>query len=143
MKIGVMLSDLVQSLFKKPVTEMYPTERREPSNHLRAQLLWNPAKCTGCNLCVKDCPANAIELITLDKKNKRFVMRYHADRCIFCAQCVQTCRFSCLEMSQTQWELAALHKEPFTIYYGDHADIEAILENQLVPGATQPVGQPT
>jgi NAD(P)H-quinone oxidoreductase subunit I len=135
MKIGAMLGDVTRSLFRRPFAEKYPFERRQAPERLRGRLYWNPEKCTGCSLCNKDCPANAIELITLDKANKRFVMRYHIDRCTFCAQCVQNCRFKCMEMSSEQWELAALNKEPFTVYYGNDADIEAVLARFAQPDA--------
>lgn len=127
MKIGTMLRDIARSLFLRPATRRYPFERTAVPERLRGALHWNPKGCTGCCMCTRDCPANAIELITLDKASKRFVLRYHVDRCTFCAQCVQTCRFGCLEMSNDQWELAATRKEPFTIYYGDEADVETIL----------------
>jgi NAD(P)H-quinone oxidoreductase subunit I len=133
MKLGVMWADLVRSLFRRPATEKYPFERRPTPKRLRGALRWNPEKCTGCALCVKDCPADAIELITLDKANKRFVMRYHADRCTFCAQCVQNCRFKCLEMSNEEWELAALNREPFEVYYGEEADVAAFLAQRARP----------
>jgi len=120
-----MLSDVARSLFRRPATQRYPFERRVAPARLRGMLMWDAGKCTGCALCNKDCPAHAIELITLDKKNKRFVMRYHVDRCTFCAQCVENCRFGCLSMSSTTWELAALSKAPFTICYGREADVEA------------------
>jgi formate hydrogenlyase subunit 6/NADH:ubiquinone oxidoreductase subunit I len=137
MKIGTMLRDIAQSLFRRPATRRYPAERRAPPERLRGALRWNPERCTGCRMCTKDCPANAIELITLDKAGKRFVLRYHLDRCTFCAQCVQTCRFGCLEMANDQWELAALRKEPFTVYYGNDADVEAVLAGRARPDAAQ------
>jgi formate hydrogenlyase subunit 6/NADH:ubiquinone oxidoreductase subunit I len=137
MKIGTMLRDIVQSLFRPPATRRYPAERQTPPERLRGALHWNPERCTGCCMCTKDCPANAIELITLDKASKRFVLRYHMDRCTFCAQCVQTCRFGCLEMPSDQWELAALRKEPFTVHYGNDADVEAVLAGRARPDATQ------
>lgn len=127
MRIGTMLNDVWQSLFRPPVTEKYPYERGDPPARLRGKLRWRPERCIGCGLCAKDCPAKAIELITLDKENRRFVLRYHLDRCTFCSQCVQSCRFNCLEMTNDQWELAAYHKEPFTVYYGDEADVETLL----------------
>ncbi len=127
MKIGTMLNDVAASLFKPPVTEKYPFERRAAPERLRGQLVWNSESCTGCGLCAKDCPANAIEVIILDKKNKQFVMRYHIDRCAFCAQCVESCRQGCLTMSDELWELAALEREPFLIYYGDKHNVERIL----------------
>jgi len=126
-RFAAMLNDIVESLFKRPITEKYPFERHPAPERLRGKLMWDPEKCTGCGLCNKDCPSNAIELITIDKKAKRFVMEYHADRCTYCAQCVQNCRFECLSMSPEQWELAALNKEPFTVYYGKDEDVQTIL----------------
>ncbi len=135
MKIGSMLGDIVGSLFKKPVTEKYPFERYPASENLRGKLHWDPEKCTGCQLCVKDCPADAIELITLDKVNKRFVMRYDIDRCTFCNQCVLSCRFDCLSLSNEEWELAALDKKAFRVYYGKDEDVQFLLERAAQPGA--------
>jgi formate hydrogenlyase subunit 6/NADH:ubiquinone oxidoreductase subunit I len=134
-----MLGDVVHSLFKRPVTERYPFERRAAPERLRGKLFYNPEKCTGCGLCNKDCPSNAIELITLDKKAKRFVLRYHMDRCTYCAQCVQNCRFECMGMSPEQWELAALTKEPFTVYYGKDEDVQAVLAKFLDAKTAEPV----
>jgi formate hydrogenlyase subunit 6/NADH:ubiquinone oxidoreductase subunit I len=138
MKFGVMLGDIVRSLFKRPVTEMYPFKKQASPERLRGALYYSPEKCTGCQLCVKDCPSNAIELVTIDKAHKRFVMRYHLDRCTYCAQCVQNCRFSCLGMSNEQWELAALNKQPFTVVFGRDEDIQKLLE-KATPEPGKPV----
>lgn len=110
------------------MTQKYPFERRPTPARLRGALHFNPEKCTGCGMCIKDCPADAIELITLDKKNKQFVLRYHIDRCTFCAQCVRTCSYNCLEMSPEQWELAAGDRQPFTVLYGNESDVKTVLE---------------
>jgi formate hydrogenlyase subunit 6/NADH:ubiquinone oxidoreductase subunit I len=125
--LTTILRDVFGGLTHRPVTVQYPAERQPVPAHLRGALTWNPEKCTGCGLCVKDCPSNAIELITLDKAAKQFVIRYHADRCAFCAQCVQNCRFECLGMSPEQWELAALTKAPFTVMLGNEADVDKFL----------------
>jgi formate hydrogenlyase subunit 6/NADH:ubiquinone oxidoreductase subunit I len=135
MNLAAMLGDVLRSLGRKPVTERYPFERKEAPENLRGQLVWDAEKCTGCLLCVKDCPSKALELITVDKVNKRFVMRYHVDRCTYCAQCVETCRFSCLHMSNEQWELAALKKEPFTVYYGRDEDLKRVLAAAEAPAS--------
>ncbi len=111
MKIGTMVGDVLGSLFRQPVTQQYPFERKEAPRRLRGKLHWDAEKCTGCLLCVKDCPAQAIEVIMVDKANKRFVMRYHVDRCTFCSQCVVSCRQGALGMSSEEWELAALNRE--------------------------------
>lgn len=68
MKIATMLGDVWQSIWQRPITQKYPFERLEAPVRLRGKLHWNPEKCTGCALCNKDCPANAIEIITVDKK---------------------------------------------------------------------------
>jgi formate hydrogenlyase subunit 6/NADH:ubiquinone oxidoreductase subunit I len=125
-----MLGDVLHSLVRSPATRNYPDERHETPERLRGRLHWEPANCTGCALCVKDCPSKAIELITVDKANKRFVLRYDMDRCVYCGQCVQSCRFDCLQLSSEDWELAALTRAPFTVYYGNPEDVRTVLDRQ-------------
>ena len=132
MKLSTMLGDVALSLLRKPFTVRYPFERPPTPAALRGQVLWEPEKCTGCGLCVKDCPSRALDLIVVDKAAKRFVMLYHADRCTFCDQCVQTCRFDALRLSPDQWELAALTKDAFAHYYGRKEDIRAVQGHPLM-----------
>jgi NAD(P)H-quinone oxidoreductase subunit I len=142
MTIGSMFGDIFKSFFKKPITEKYPFIKVEAPENLRGKLVWDPEKCTGCMLCVKDCPANGIELITVDKVNKKFVMRYNVDRCTFCAQCVESCRSGCIEMSDEMWELASTKKDPFEVYYGKEEDIQALLDSTARPEVTVPCPEP-
>ena len=132
MTIGGMLRDVLTSLVHHPVTERYPFERQPVPSRLRGEVLWDAAKCIGCGLCVKNCPAEALQLYVLDRKAKRFVMRYHVDRCLFCAQCANTCPRGALSLSDQQWELAALSKEPFDVYWGEDADVQAVLAGTAV-----------
>ena len=138
MKIATMLGDVWQSIWQRPITQKYPFERLEAPVRLRGKLHWNPEKCTGCALCNKDCPANAIEIITVDKKEKRFVMKYHMDRCTYCAQCVESCRFSCIEMSDEEWELAATDKTLFTVTYGTENDLREFMAKFADANITTP-----
>ncbi len=138
MKIGTMLGDTLRSLFKRPFTQQYPFVKLDPPEHLRGRLTFENKGCTGCGLCVKDCPAVALELIVNDKKAKRFVFRYHEDRCTYCGQCVQSCRFSCLNMSGEAWELASVSKEPFTMEFGTEADVQPAVEKSSQPGGAAP-----
>ena len=128
MKIGSMMSDVFRSFFRKPVTRQYPFDRREAPDNFRGKLEWDPSNCTGCQLCVKDCPADAIELIIIDRAKKRFILRYDADKCIFCEQCVVNCRFNCLDLKSTKWELGAMNKEGFSVYYGRDEDVQEYLK---------------
>jgi len=127
MTIGSMLGNIVTSLFKKPATERYPFERHPEPARLRGKLTFDPTRCSGCALCVKDCPADALELITVDKATKKFVMLYHTDRCTFCSQCVESCRFDCLGLPHEKWELSSGNKPSFVVLYGRDEDVQAAL----------------
>ena len=126
MRIGAMLGDITRSLFKRPVTELYPFERRPAPARLRGLLVFDPAKCTGCKICMRDCPAKALQLIVVDKATKRFAMKFHSDRCTYCAQCVVSCNFSSLSMSSDQWELAGLSPNGFEMTFGRDEDLAAL-----------------
>lgn len=126
-KIGTMFGDVVNALFKKPATNLYPFVREEAPQGLRGHVVWDPSNCTGCGLCAKDCPSNALDMIVLDRKAKRFVMRYRLDQCTFCAQCVASCRQDAIALAYEQWELAELTREPFTSVYGEPDDIAEAL----------------
>lgn len=127
MKLGVMVGDIVSSLFKRPVTELYPVERTPAPERLRGKVFYEPDVCTGCGLCVKDCPSEALELIVIDRAKKRYIMHYYTDRCTFCSQCVESCRTGSIRLSNEEWELAALDKDHFMITYGRKEDIETVL----------------
>jgi formate hydrogenlyase subunit 6/NADH:ubiquinone oxidoreductase subunit I len=130
-----MLGDISRSLFKRPVTELYPFERRPTPERLRGQLTFDPAKCTGCKICSRDCPAEAIEIVVVDKATKRFVMNFHTDRCTYCAQCVVSCNFDALGMSHERWELAALDPGAFGVSFGRDDDLKTLAERQAAATA--------
>ena len=49
-------------------------------------------KCTGCGLCVKDCPYDAIEI-----KEKLAVIK---DNCTLCGACVESCEFDAIVLEK-------------------------------------------
>lgn len=65
----------------------------------RGRLNYDRAKCIGCAMCTKVCPAHAIELDpeTAGKKPRKVLL--HGDRCCFCAQCNDVCPVSALSMT--------------------------------------------
>ena len=135
-RIG-MLSDLARSAFRRPVTERYPFEKRPTPPQFRGLLRWDPESCTGCALCAKDCPTEALELITIDKADKRFVIRYHVDRCTFCGQCAYGCRQACIDLTEGEYELAQSDRGRLIVVLGRPEDIERLeqLENGAAPVA--------
>lgn len=130
MRIGAMLGDISRSLFKRPVTELYPFERRPAPERLRGQLMFDATRCTGCRICVRDCPAQAIDITVVDKATKRFVMKFRTDRCTYCAQCVVSCNFDSLSLSHEHWELAALTQAPFALSLGREEDLRTLAERE-------------
>ena len=106
------LPKLFRQLFSGSYTNTFPTVNMPPSltdalenpgiltppllvgERFRGRVDLNRAKCIGCRLCIKYCPANAIESQPEEKK----VIIYN-DRCCFCAQCVEVCPPKCLSMS--------------------------------------------
>jgi len=60
----------------------------------RGKIAYEKDKCTGCQLCVKVCPARAIEFLPEEKKVRIFVAR-----CCFCSQCNDICPVGCLSMT--------------------------------------------
>ena len=113
MKLGSMWKDVSKSLFVRPATERYPFEKSAAPQRLRGMLHWDADTCSGCTLCQKDCPAEAIEVEVVDRKSKQFTFTYYADRCTFCAQCVHSCNKNSIALSNQEWELAALDRTPF------------------------------
>ena len=109
--------ELLKQLFKKPATNVFPftyypdsilkllekVEKGEakinphveiPKN-FRGKIVYDRDECIGCKLCIKVCPAEAIEFIP-DKKK----IKIHLDHCIFCSQCNDICPKNCLNMSE-------------------------------------------
>jgi formate hydrogenlyase subunit 6/NADH:ubiquinone oxidoreductase subunit I len=105
MKPGKMIKQVLQSIFKKPATNMYPYEKLEMPDNIRGKLKFHPEKCTGCKLCMKDCPADAITINKLGEKQFEAVI--DLGKCIYCAQCVDTCPAKALEITKNV-ELAQL-----------------------------------
>ncbi len=125
------LSVTMKTLFKKPVTRQYPTEKREPVPGARGlhALVKNPvtgeAKCVGCGLCAAMCPSQCIHIYTSEgDDHKKIVDRYEVEvlRCLFCGFCVEACPYGAIVLTD-HYEYASYNRDDF--YYTK----EMLLEN--------------
>ncbi|MEX2598083.1 MAG: 4Fe-4S dicluster domain-containing protein [Dehalococcoidia bacterium] len=124
-------------LFKKPVTAHYPEQ------HLPVQqrymgfpaLLWDDTAdepfCTGCMVCVRECPTQCMSAQMHDNPNyaegkshrRKIIQNFeiNLNRCILCGICVDVCSFDAIEMSY-EHELAGYARA------GARANLDALLE---------------
>ncbi len=103
--LGKMVMEVLKTFLQKPVTVLYPREKLEMPEKFRGKLVFHPEKCIGCQLCVKDCPSNAIKIRKLP--DGKFEAEIDLDKCIYCAQCVDSCPKKALEATKDV-ELAQL-----------------------------------
>ena len=96
----------------KPITQMYPEERRTPYPrfHGLQKLLQEDGKekCVACGLCARVCPVQCITVEAAeDEHHAKYAQRYEIDisRCIFCGYCAEACPVGALLMSG-EYELA-------------------------------------
>ena len=116
-RLGSMLEAVMGSLFRKPATMRYPFEKFVMPKDFRGQPKVHSEKCTGCRLCIRDCPSQAI---TITKEGERkFEASIDLGRCVYCAQCAETCAKKAIDIS-TDFELAQLDKGKLKVIF--HAE---------------------
>ena len=124
---------------RKPVTAEYP----EPQKRLAVQerymgfpaLLWDgeveEPYCTGCMVCVRDCPTQCMSAQMMDNpkheegtsRRRKIINEFEINlgRCILCGICVDVCNFDAIEMSH-EHELSKYRRN------GNRADLPRLLD---------------
>jgi formate hydrogenlyase subunit 6/NADH:ubiquinone oxidoreductase subunit I len=92
-----LLPELLRTLLSPRITVRYPFEPMELPSAFRGRVTVDPELCRGCGLCVRDCPANALELDHPDNDHHR--LSYYVYRCAFCGQCQLTCPFGAITLT--------------------------------------------
>jgi NAD(P)H-quinone oxidoreductase subunit I len=112
-----MVPELIRQLLSNPATNKFPAKYLPPSitdylrlvkegkasmnppigvpPNFRGKIVYERDACTGCTLCVRVCPSNAIEVLPETKR-----MRIWITQCIFCSQCTDACPKNGLRMSE-------------------------------------------
>jgi hydrogenase-4 component H len=91
-----LLPELWRTLFTQRTTVRYPFAPLELPPCFRGKVTIEPTLCTGCGLCVRDCPAFALEL---ERENReKFRLIHYRDRCAYCGQCETSCRLGAITL---------------------------------------------
>ena len=80
---------IMDALFTPPETVNYPFSALELPVGFRGALVIDPEKCSGCGLCVRDCPAEGLALIKESREEFRLI--HFPARCAYCGQCEDSC----------------------------------------------------
>jgi ech hydrogenase subunit F len=88
-----MIKTVIENLFSKPATRVFPIEKREPAPDVRGTVEFSGDNCNYCNACALKCPTNAI---TVNRAEK--TLDFDIFRCITCDCCVEACKKGCVQM---------------------------------------------
>jgi formate hydrogenlyase subunit 6/NADH:ubiquinone oxidoreductase subunit I len=126
-RISPIFRRVASHIFTKPATTKYPFVKPILPEDARCKTVYTIESCnvidigagnkgltmdvssivgSNCKVCVRDCPAAAIEIVEADGK-RRPQIRF--DKCIFCHQCVESCPREAIQ-SSVFYEMATTDK---------------------------------
>jgi formate hydrogenlyase subunit 6/NADH:ubiquinone oxidoreductase subunit I len=126
-RLSPIFKRVASHIFTKPATTKYPFVKPMLPEDARCKTVYTIESCnaidigagnkwltldvrsivgSNCRVCVRDCPADAIEIVDLDGK-RRPQIRF--DKCIFCHQCVESCPRGAIK-SSVFYEMATTDK---------------------------------
>jgi formate hydrogenlyase subunit 6/NADH:ubiquinone oxidoreductase subunit I len=127
-RISPIFKRVASHIFTKPATTKYPFVKPTLPDDARCKTVYTIESCnvidigtgnkggltldvrsivgSNCKVCVRDCPAAAIEIVEVEGK-RRPQIRF--DKCIFCHQCVESCPRGAIK-SSVFYEMATTDK---------------------------------
>ncbi len=126
----------LRSLFRRPATTRYPFVKWEMPDRFRARPVVHTENCIGCKLCVRNCPAAAIEIEKVGEK--AFEARIDLGRCVYCGQCAFSCPKQTIELTK-DFELASFDRASLKVVY--HAKPKPAAEPPAGPAPESPPPQ--
>jgi formate hydrogenlyase subunit 6/NADH:ubiquinone oxidoreductase subunit I len=126
-RISPIFKRAVSHIFTKPATTKYPFVKPALPIDSRCKTVYTIESCnvidigtgsggltldvksivgSNCKVCVRDCPASAIEIVEVEGKRRPQIS---FDKCIFCHQCVESCPRGAIK-SSVFYELATTDK---------------------------------
>jgi len=112
-----LLPELWHSLVSQPCTVGYPFEPAVLPAGFRGRVVVDPDKCKGCGLCVRDCPAFALELQR--ESRDKYKLIYYPDRCAYCGQCEISCHADAISL-QNDFVHAIPERDTLKVVLVDH-----------------------
>jgi len=91
-----LLPQLWRALTSRPITVRYPFAPLKLPREFRGRVKIEPALCRGCGACARDCPASG--LVLQREGRDRFRLVHYPDRCAYCGQCEESCRFGAIKL---------------------------------------------
>jgi formate hydrogenlyase subunit 6/NADH:ubiquinone oxidoreductase subunit I len=125
--ISPIFKRVASHIFTRPATTKYPFVKPILPDDARCKTVYTIESCnvidigtgnkgltldvrsivgSNCKVCVRDCPAAAIEIVEVEGK-RRPQIRF--DKCIFCHQCVESCPRGAIK-SSVFYEMATTDK---------------------------------
>jgi ferredoxin/cytochrome c2 len=98
-------------------------------------------RCTGCTLCVADCPYRALEMVPRENDAKyRQLAIVHEDLCVSCGVCIGSCPTEALTLGDVPAE-ALWHEARRLAVSGDAPRLIITCERHALQGARGKIGE--